>query len=381
MNEINQLASTVGNHLKGEGDRNVFRKTIFGIMLNARKQIDDAKPSVDWKTPGWKAPSLSLLSDDEDAPDATPTPLPQRPAKNSTPGTGRKRPVEATPSSTRRVKKEPSAPTVQKQKYTLDGLRSEYDLGSTSGVPDSVNSKVTDRLILQALSSWDVVIDRMLQELTEKLVLLIKESIDNELKGRQKTRFYDRTTEVLADLVARLMHDERDRVHYLLACVQEKPITYTRWVPEKNARVREFESERRMQRTKEWFETHEADKARATPNDKRAEKAKDLTWVQTNLGDDEWDSELKSAAIINTYYDKAADTFVDSLGWNIEYSVMRPLRSDMAKALFEQLRADDAAECTLLLAEDPQREAERANLVAEREKLEKAMAELNGLGA
>jgi hypothetical protein len=44
-----------------------------------------------------------------------------------------------------------------------------------------------------------------------------------------------------------------------------------------------------------------------------------------------------------------------------------------------ELRAEDATECALLLAEDPERERTRVGLLAEQAKLMEAIAELKGL--
>lgn len=381
FSEVSKLASTISDHVKADGDTNVFRHDVHAAILECRKQLADYKPTFDWKTPGWKAPSVVLSSDDDDMPDPTPTPLPQRFANAITPTTSRKRNAEVTPSSHRRVKQEPSAPAVQKPRYTLDALRAEYDCGNTSGVPGSINSKVTDRLILQALSNWDVFVERMLKDIASKILAQIQESIAQDLAGRRATRFHARTTESLTGLVNNIMRAQTDHIKYLLLCEQERPVTCSKWTAVRAGRLREVESARRLQRTKEYFDTHEAGKPKPTPNDKRAEKARDHAWTQVHLGDDEWAIELECAATITTYYDTASMCFIDTVAKSIERGVMRPLREDVSRTLLEELHADDAQECALLLAEDPQREAERAKLTAEKERLEKALAELNSLHA
>lgn len=381
FSEISKLASTITNHVKADADINVFRREVKGLILECKKQLANFKPTFDWKTPGWKAPALVVSSDDENLPDATPTPLPQRFADTITPTTSRKRNAEATPSSHRRVKQEPSAPAVQKTRYTLDALRAEYDCGNTSGVPGSINHKVTDRLILQALSQWDVFVERMLKDITSKILAQIQESIAQDLAGRRATRFYARTTETLTGLVNNIMRAQTDHVKYLLICEQERPVTYSKWASFKVHRQREFEGARLQQRTNEYFDAHDEGKSKSTPNDKRAEKARDITWTRANLGVDEWSIEVDCAATLITYYDMASMCFIDTVAKSVERGVMRPLREDVSRTLLEELHADDAQECALLLAEDPQREAERAKLTAEKERLEKALAELNSLHA
>jgi hypothetical protein len=58
---------------------------------------------------------------------------------------------------------------------------------------------------------------------------------------------------------------------------------------------------------------------------------------------------------------------------------MAPLRDEVQTALLNNLHVEDAAACTQLLAEDPERERQRTKLLAEQAKLVEAIAELKGL--
>lgn len=377
ISEIQKLATTIADHVKGESDVNLFRNDFLEIVTNFKKVLLKAKPTLEMKTPGWQAPALSLLSDGDDAPDATPTPLPVR--ASVTPSS-RKRPhnnnINTTTPSSRRIKPDPATPAVQKSSYTLESLRSEYERGSISGVPGSVNSKVTDRLILQTLKGWTGAVDRLLSDADAAVRDLIAQAMDQDMSTRSSTQFYVRTQNTLTDLITQLVKDESDRIRYLLACEQEKPVTFSKWDALKNSRIRDFHASRALQRTKEHFETLEADKPRSTPQEKRAEKAKDAAWVQANLGDDEWKEVIESAARISAYYDTAAMCFVDTVAKNLEFGLLRPLRLEVAPRLFEELRTTDEGVCAELLAEDPERERLRAELGAERARLQQALDEL-----
>ena len=354
------------------------------------------KPSFSLKTPGYKAPSIVVDDDDDDSDPATPTPVrvpirssmtpkpsasvPRR--NNITPSSVRKRPAEeATP---RRMKADPSTPSFTQKTFTLETLRFEYARGNTSGVPGSINAKVTDRIILESLSNWNGALDGLLKEATHTITLLIDQSIDNALKNLHLTELYRRTKEELAAFVAGLMHTESDKLRNLLSCEQEKAIvTHSNWATLRNARIRDLQSQRNLQRVNEHFDTIEAaatsNKAKITPAEKRAEKANDAAWLSQTLGVDEYATELDCLATIMCYYENAAMCFVNSAAKSIEYGVLRPMRCDIANTLCGGLNADDPGVCAQLLAEDPERERQRIALQAEKEKLEKAIVSVREL--
>lgn len=354
------------------------------------------KPSLSLKTPGYKAPSIVVDDDDDSGEPATPTPIrvairssmtPRPGASNLrqqdvTPSSSRKRPADSTPQQ--RTKTDPSTPSAPaRQNFTFDKLRVQYERGNTSGVPGSVNAKVTDRLILESLSSWDVALSRFLKDANEIITKLITQAIDGVLKNLHVTGFYIRTKEELAAFVARLLHDEGDRLRHLLSCEQEKPIvTHSDWTTMRNARLRDLQSQRNLQRVNEHFDTIEAaaiTKAKITTTEKRAEKANDAAWLSQTLGMDDWTTEIDCLATIMCYYDNAVMCFVNSIAKCIEHDVLRPLRDDIAQTLLRALNAGDPKACAELLAEDPEREKQRVALLGEKEKLEKALASIGEL--
>jgi hypothetical protein len=375
---------------------NTFRQAWTNITTTKFcKRLTNMKPSFNLKTPGYKAPSIVVDDDDDDSEPATPTPVrvqvpirssmtpkpsaARRNNNNITPSSSRKRPAEdATPL---RVKSDPATPSFTRKSLTLETLRFEYARGNTSGVPGSINAKVTDRLILESLNTWDEALDGMLKEANHTIAALINQSIDNALKNLHLTDLYRRTKEELAAFLAGLMHKESDKLHNILACEQEKAIvTHTNWNTLRNTRLRDLQSQRNLQRVNEHFDTLEAaaaasstSKTKITPAEKRAEKAKDTAWFTENLGADEYAVEIDCLATIMCYYENAAMCFVNAAAKSIEYGVLRPLRSDVANNLRDGLNAGDPAVCAQLLAEDPARERERIALESEKEKLGKAM--------
>jgi hypothetical protein len=387
-NDIFKLESTIASHVKGERDVNLFREKWEKVTSTFRKHLSEMKPSISLKTPGYQAPAISIDTDDDNEP-ATPTPVrvAVRPSASHrpsvTPSSSRKRTLEE-PTPQRRTKADPATPSAPaRQSFTLDTLKSQYARGNTSGVPGSVNAKVTDRIILESLRSWDVAVSRILEDANGLIKSLIIQSIDNVLKTKNLhlTEFYIRTKDELSAFVARLMHDESDRLRRLLSCEQEKPIvTHSNWTALRNATLRSLQAQRNSHRVNEHFDTLEdTPKPKVTPAEKRAEKANDAAWMLQTLGMDDYTTEIDSLATIMCYYENAVMCFVNTAVKSLEFGVLRPLRNDIAQVLREGLNAGDPTVCAELLAEDADRERQRAALLVEKAKLEEAAAKIGQL--
>lgn len=376
-NEIQEVASTLASYVKGDNGSNALLKAVESIMTNFKKQLTDVKPSLDYKTPGYKAPVFSLDSDDDEPQTPTPARTQNLSIRSSTtPASSRKRPAEATPMANRRVKPDPEGSALEKQVYTLDRLRNEYEQGNTSGVPGSIDPKVTDRLIMQALEGWGAPVQRLIKQASDDVHNTVRDIVNKDLSTRDTTDLFKKTHETLDNFVAGLISEADSRITYLLACEQEKPVTFSKWTVAKKNCARNLEIARRAQRTTEYFDAREATARTPTTKEKRVEKSKNVEWCQTNLGDDDWANEIDCTATIFTYYDTASMCFTDTIAKHLEFTVLRPLRTGVAQVLLTKLEADKVDVCADLLAEHPGRERLRAELQAEQKKLKEAMKEL-----
>lgn len=378
--EVDQLTMTISSHVKGDARRNAFRNAMKAAVVTFKKSLFDAKPSLDYKTPGWKAPSISLDSDDEpETPTPVRTTMPVRPS--ATPTSARKRPAADTPTGRQqRIKPDPAGPAIEKTVYTLDFIRETYNEGNTSGLPGIMSSEVTDTLILSALEGWNAAVAHLIENAEKEVLNTVYQIVDSQLSNRNSTQLYTKTREILKQWVAYLMDKARKQIARLCECEQQRPTTLTDLGDlERKCKVK-LDLARTVQRVNEHFETREAaSNIRATPREKRAEKAKDADWVAKTLGSDEWDKEIQAVANIFAYYQTASTCFVDTVAKCFELLIMAPLRLEVKTILNSGLEAEEAAACAELLAEDPARERQRISLLAEQAKLMEAMAELEGL--
>jgi hypothetical protein len=381
VQEVTQIAGAIATHVKGDDDVNPFRKAIEAVIKSFKQELLDVKPCLESKTPGYKAPSISLDSDDEpETPTPSRTQMPVRPSATPTPS--RKRPAVDTPARRpQRIKPDPAGPALVRPVYTLDYLHETYEQGNTSGIPGFINVKVTRKLILSALESWTAAVTRLLENAEKEVLSTVQKVVETQLSNRTSTQLFTQSHVILSSFVAHHMAGARERITWLCRCEQEKPITYSKRATTKTQRQRELELARRIQRTNEYFETREASNNLkvGTPREKRVEKARDDAWVAKELGADEWAEEVVNAANIFAYYDTASTCFVDTVAKCLEYGVMAPLRDHVQNALLNNLNVEDAAVCAQLLAEDPERERQRVKLLAEQGKLVEAIAELKGL--
>ena len=377
--EVVDIAGIISNSVRGGGTANTLRNAVVAVIKSFKKNLLDYKPSLNCTTPGWKKPSISLDSDNEPE---TPTPLrtamPVRPSATPTPS--RKRPATDFSALQQRVKPDPAGAAIEKTVYTLDGLREKYQMESTSGIPGTINSNAHDTLILSALESWNAAVARLIENAKKEVLSTVQQAVNSRLSNRSSTQFYTKSHEILAEFVAQRMDQLLDRITWLCSCEQEKPITFSKFEKTEESRHAELDLARKAQRVYEHFETREAaSNIRATPREKRMEKARDDAWVAKELGADEWAKEVRNAAYIFAYYDTASTCFVDTVAKCLEFGIMAPLREHVKDFLSASLHIEDADVCTQLLAEDPERERQRTKLLAEQAKLVEAIAELKGL--
>ena len=115
-----------------------------------------------------------------------------------------------------------------------------------------------------------------------------------------------------------------------------------------------------------------------TKTEERAKKAIDATFIKA-LGPDPYRQEIDAMATPIAYYNIASTQVLDSIAKHLEFGLIDALEKGLQDRLQDDLKSMDEDYCVELLAEDPRRENLRRRLLAEKEKLAKAMDELQGL--
>jgi hypothetical protein len=212
IQEVTQIAGIIVTHVKGDEDINPFRKAIEAVIKSFKQNLLDVKPILDVKTPGYKAPPISLDSDDEpETPTPSRTQMPVRPSATPTPS--RKRPAVDTPARRpQRIKPDPAGPSLERPVYTLDSLHEAYDQGNTSGMPGNINVKVTRKLILSALESWTDAVKRLLENAEKEVLSTVHNVVDSQLSNRTSTQLYTQSRTILENFVKFHMAEARKHI-------------------------------------------------------------------------------------------------------------------------------------------------------------------------
>lgn len=377
MAEIQTLVAAITEHIRGDGLENRFRSQYKDILGGLHRELKAVRPDVEMKTPGYQNPAISIDSDEDDV-EATPTPIRYTTA---TPTSSKKRKAnDGTPLHP--VKPEPGTlPPPAQMIFKLDQVKQAYDAGSNSGLPDQLNPKVTDHLISTALQGWNQLVGSLLAEVRTLLETMLSSTIRTSLSSRQHTQLCQQSDSVVSRFFNELMREQSEVISHLLACEQHKPMTFSSMKKEKDNIAARLVSRRLEHRINEYFDTMESKGFKPTSAADRKKKQSDTEWQQKTLRADSYGREVTALATPIAYYDIASSRLLDNIGTHLETGLMYAMQTGLHDCLTTGLRAGDNTHCTMLLAEDPGREALRARLLVEQEKLTLAMEELKALPA
>ena len=376
MTEVERVRATIVQQLTGESLNNEFRESYRKILRDLRLQFKDARPRLHMKTPGFEQPSMYVDSGDE-TPTSTLAPTPSKSRK------GNDGHAVTTPNRVHAIvkKNQDTASGQVKMVFQLDQIRHQYESGSTSGLPDQLNPKVTDHLILQCLRGWRNLVHNSLGAVRDLVATMLSESIENTLGTRQDTLLLKDVGQAIQDLFLELMDHQQDKIETLVTYETHKPITYASNALKQGleATERDLESQRIEVRVNEHFDTIESNGFKVPKMEERKKKAGDPNWVQQTLGSDPYAREVKAMATPFAYYDIASARLLDTIAMHLEYELMYTIENNLRARLMDRLQATDSEHCAQLLAENPRREDQRRRLVSEKAKLLQALQELQGL--
>ncbi|KAK3707741.1 hypothetical protein LTR37_011918 [Vermiconidia calcicola] len=380
MKEIDDLTTVIAQKLRGDALTNNFRDEYKKILQGLREQLKASRPRLILTTPGFKPPPICVDSDDnDDISSASPAPTPSKKRKGDN-GQSFVTPSR-TPSTPIKIE-EGAAPAVAPMVFRLNEVKIAYDSGSSSGLPEEVNPKVTEDLALQCLRGWGVLANSTLEKIQELLVGMLAKSVEDTWASRRGTRLFDDATEAIEELFLGFMQTRRTTIAELIADETYKPITYGDVVfrQAKESAKGELLENRASQRVKEHFDKLDAKQAsnKIMKPEERKKKAADSAFLST-LGADPYAREINAMRTPIAYYTVASNRFMDNIALSLDRCLLGALEQGLKEKLQKSLDVLNPEHCADLLQEDPQREADRQALLAEKTNLLQAMEELQGL--
>lgn len=382
--ELRKLENAIVFHLAGDGLTNSFRVEYQKVLKAFKQSLLDARPEAKLKSPGFG--DFVELSDDEGSEPggAIPTPSKRKTPPVRTPRNGAT-PIR-NPVASRinggpvHLKQEftetplpPATPLSNKLVITVQDIQKWYAQGSVSGIPDQLSPRVTEHIVSLTMQSWPALVKKVKHDVTALFKRMLKSIVYKTLHVRKQLSA--KTTEVALAYFSTVMQEQDTIIDRLLDCERLKPATLQDMRPHKESIRAKLLEDRTDQRIVEQAQKT-GDKLLTEP-ERRKKTASNPGWHK--LPADPYASQVEALVTPLAYYDLAAARLVDAIVVHLELGLVETLKKNLAFEIRTQLSAHDDEACDMLLAEDPQRELQRANLVLEKDKLEVALKELEAL--
>lgn len=374
IEELQKLVGAIMLRLSGNDDNVAFRTGIKALLRGFRARLQSGRPHVILSTPGYVKPVLSVDSDDDTMSEAPPTPSKKQKTTNHT-----------QPASSPQSRSEGRVLSNDRQHvtgavFTLDKIHSALDQARGSDMPDQIHPKVTERFIRQSIRLWPTVVSELMEAVQRHTGDMLAECITEALATRAGTALFDQAMKAMQTVYNGIHVAEVVHIDHLVNCEMYKPITYAGGLKTEEVKST-LQTGRTAQRVDEYYDTLEASSknSKVPIGQKRKELTKDLSFVTKTLGADKYATEVGAMASPLAYYDLAAARLTDTVANHLEYGILHTLEEKLQLRLMLELRVNNAEYCEELLAEDPAREEERQRLLAEQNKLLKAVEELKGL--
>ncbi|KAK5679716.1 hypothetical protein LTS10_007664 [Elasticomyces elasticus] len=372
--EYQALVKIVESHLRGDGKNKKFRNGVRGLLNELRDELAATRLVIKLGTPGHKPSLISLESESEDATPA-PTPSKKRKANDSRTPQGPSNVPPHTPATGGGGRKERQTSGTEPQKLVigLEELHDVYTHGSISGLPEQIDSRVTEDIVLRAQAGWEDLIRAKLVKIRLYITAMLAEVYEETLAARRRMPLYGAAGEAITKFFSALWDQGHERILYTLACERHKPLTCSILGPQIEEIKSMLRQDRLNTRTVEYNDTLES----KIPKLKEGDRQKQLE-AKLKTGD-KYGRVLDAVSSALAYYDLASMVLVDNIAKQVEYGLLFAVEQGLDETLRTALHATDEAYCAHLLEEDPEVEAQRTRLQAESERLNAALQELNGV--
>lgn len=365
MKSIEQLARCLASHINADSDDNPFRMQFDNLLSVFGEKLQASKLRVIWETTQEYADDGNIQA-------------PQAQTKLN--GVNhKKRSVE--PASCKRLTHSTSGVAINSITHGLADLQVRYDRGATNSIPGSINDKVTEQLIRESCAQWKDIVAELLKDVGSLVRRMIKDSMEETVLEWKQTKLYDAMQHATLEFFNKTIAVEGEgMISRHLARMHACPTTFQK--PYEESRLIWILSKRYPS---EW-EGH----SKATSNTPDLANVplkslcsesmdSDSRWVNDRLADDKYAQMIKCVAKIHGIHDILSANLTDTASMQLKFDVLTKFRDESAGVLWTELKVFDTTHCTALLAEDPTREKRRKQLLAEKARLEQALAVIENL--
>ena len=353
VNKLQQL-------LDGGFASNSLWKSWKSIKKDFRKAIENQRPSllvcedigqVKFAKRTQKTNLAAKRNNDEiiniDSDDDSPTAIPETPTKKHKGRNGKVTPSTArtTPSTVRmtpmplRTREMPDANRLRKR-FSLNEIRSRLEDFSTSGLPDGIDLKAVDQMILASLVNWNIPTIQLLEKVEKELRSELELILNSVASKWTTTGLYCEMQRCFAAFTLKYLHDQRTRqIPQLLRLETRKPLTENveAWKLHKSRELDVLTTARLNARVDAYLHEQDALMGKTANEEDYSKRIQADKELGKKVGEDPYEREIEAMAVIRAYYAVAASRFIDNVCQSVEVDLFDHFHEGLREELEEAL--------------------------------------------
>jgi len=257
------------------------------------------------------------------------------------------------------------------QRFRLEEIRQLNQQRYQSSIPGEIEPAAVEEMHRMSVQHWDTTFREFMSEVSGLINEEVLRCVSDTFGKQKHLGLYAKVEELVRDHLDLIIQDEWTKLERVCDAERKHPLTFD------TTSVKGTETESLNQRRERRTEAR-LDIARAVQKAQNVGKKKVKELSLDELSPDPWDVEVQMAAKTRAYYDVASHRFVDSICQQIFAHLIPRCQGDLISYIKEQLGLDDIprnrARIVILMSEDAEREAHRARLISEMERLNEGHA-------
>ncbi|KAH9876502.1 hypothetical protein J1614_003633 [Plenodomus biglobosus] len=340
--------------------------------------------------PGTSAENAFLidLDDDDNVPmrDVTESPTKKRKKDESSPqpkatAKGTKKQPTGSPSKKSGTTNVPGGFGGLRERFVLDDVVREISQTSKSRIPNQIHPKVREALMIKPLRSWQRPMDVFFSTLEKEIVARMQYLFNKHFAKRQGTELFHNAWKIVHELLRNNIHQQRTIMaqEALVDELEGPHIFFQEVFNQEKATVAKIYSQKRLRVRFDIFvdEAKTYLKRDMTPNEQEKVRKDSAKMALIAKEPESYEGVIDLVADVKAYYNLAARRFHDSLCMRIESKFFKQLRTQLREELETGLGIRDDENgpsiAQRLLAESPEHERRRHQLLIRKEALTKGL--------
>ncbi|EPS33926.1 hypothetical protein PDE_08888 [Penicillium oxalicum 114-2] len=274
----------------------------------------------------------------------------------------------------------PTTPQAPTKLYLIDGVFDKYteavrkfhpreirgfrEESGSAGIPNHVDPTVIESLNRASIKHWCELASVFVAATCSIVIRILTKCLDAVIAQYHQTGLYRELSRVINEFVNECQTEFLSYVRAQFQIEYDKPFTMAQArhkIASKNA-LQSLISGRNRARARGILRRAGGD----------VDDESKIAKIIKDLGPDEFVQEIEMMADSHGYYEIASSRFLDVICQSAHTKIIGKCRAQLVEVINCELKIKSPDNCRSLMAEDPERERRRGELVREREKLSRA---------